>query len=269
MVCDIGPFHISHHPSALFLSSLHSRPLPSRSHESHKNLEFQLCAMAEALLVSLPKVGRGILAKEDQRCPISIEEYGTVPSPSGTIECAVRLSCNHVVESECISIWLTASRGEHSSNTCPVCRYVLFEVEQPEMEASQEVIEHTQIYFDLDRYIYVLALHLDLGYDAAQMAGFIAKNVHERGPMGDHSVVSVAAASLYMASHATGDPRSRHAFSRMNSIAGLGDVGIEDLSRTYDWLYRDRRVLLHEPQLRRVTPWTLESVDAVLPLPQT
>ena len=56
--------------------------------------------MAEAFLARLPKVGRGILAKEDQHCAICMEEYGTVPSASGVIERAVRLSCSHVVGSD-------------------------------------------------------------------------------------------------------------------------------------------------------------------------
>ena len=51
------------------------------------------------------------------------------------------------------------------------------------METDQEVIDHTQIYFALDRYIAVLARHLDLDGGAAQMAAHIANRVHEQGPM--------------------------------------------------------------------------------------
>ena len=67
-------------------------------------------------------------------------------------------------------------------------------------------------------------------------------------------MIAVAAASLYMASHVTGDARSRRAFSRKIAIAGLGDVGVDVLSRTYTRLYQDHQVLLHEPFLRRITP---------------
>ena len=47
--------------------------------------------MAEAFLARLPKVGCGMLAKEDQQCPICMEEYGTMPSTTGMFEHAVRL----------------------------------------------------------------------------------------------------------------------------------------------------------------------------------
>lgn len=225
--------------------------------------------MAEAFLARLPNVGRGILAKEDQHCAICMEEYGTVPSASGIIERAVRLSCNHIVGSECISIWLTTTSGQRRNSTCPVCRHVLYEVEQPRVDIDQEVSDHTQTYSDLDQYIAVLARHLDLNTDAAQMAAHIANRVHEQGSMGDHSEIAVAAASLYMASHAIGDPRSRRAFSRNIAIAGFGDVGADVLSLIYTRLYQDHQVLLHEPLLRGITPWTLSSVYAILPSPQT
>ena len=225
--------------------------------------------MAEAFISRLPRVGRGILFKADQHCPICIEEYGTHPSTSGTIERAVRLPCNYVVGSECISIWLTPIRGQRSNNTCSICWQVLFEIEQPRMRADQEFTEHMEIHFELGRDITILARHFDLTTDVSLMAAYIANGFHDLGPMGDHSVVAVAAASLYMASHATGDPRSRHAVSRAIAIAGLGNVGADVLSQTYTWLYQDRRVLLHEPLLRRITSWTLATVDEVLPLPET
>lgn len=70
------------------------------------------------------------------------------------------------------------------------------------------------------------------------MAEHIANRVHDRGPMGDYSVVAVAAASLYMASHTTGVPRSLRQISRKLAIANLGVVGTNfPLTRAYSWLY--------------------------------
>ena len=137
------------------------------------------------------------------------------------------------------------------------------------MEIDQEVIDHTQGYLNLDRYIAILARHLNLNSDATQMAADMANRVHEQGRMNDQPVVAVAAASLYMASHVTSHPRSRRAFSRKIAIAGFGDIGAGVLSRIYTRLYHDRQVVLHEPLLRRITPWTLSSVYAILPSPRT
>lgn len=139
------------------------------------------------------------------------EEYGTVPSASGVIERAVRRSCNHVVGSECIPIWLTPTRAQHGNSTCPICRHALFEIEQPHMRirsgaqrAHADPLQPRRIYPYLSSFVSISTL-VSLTWPAAHNA----HSIHDQDPMGDHSTVAIAAASVYMASYATGDPRSR------------------------------------------------------------
>ncbi len=223
-------------------------------------------AMAEAFLTRLPTVGRGVLAKEDQQCPICMEEYGTMPSTTGIFEHAVRLPCHHIVGSECISLWLTPSPPSHSKNTCPLCRHIFFEISPSDTEShdDDDHASHMQIHVSLRRQIETLGPYL-LSVDATEMAAEIADRIHDRGPMGDRSLVEISAASLYMASHAMAEPNSLRAISREIAAAGMGDVRIHFIRRTYNWLYQYRRSLIRESVLERFTGLTLDTVDTVLP----
>ncbi len=222
--------------------------------------------MAEAFVARLPTVGPGVLAKEDQQCPICMEEYGTMPSTTGIFEHAVRLPCNHLVGSECISLWLTPSPPSHSKNTCPLCRNIFFEI-PPSHTASDDDDDdslHMHIHVSLRQQIETLGPYL-LSVEATEMAAEIADRIHDRGPMGDRSLVEISAASLYMASHAMEEPNSLRAISREIAAAGMGDVRIHFIRRTYNWLYRYRRSLICESLLERFTGLTLDTVDTVLP----
>ncbi|KAL9071981.1 MAG: hypothetical protein Q9161_003913 [Pseudevernia consocians] len=227
--------------------------------------------MAAVFLARLPKVGRGILAQEDQRCSICMEVYGTTPSASGIIERAVRLPCNHVIGSECISLWLTPSPSQRSSNnTCPVCRYVLFEASSQETETDDDDDDdddawHWQIHVTLRERIHVLGHHLSLSTNVTNMAGHIADRIHDRGPMNGRPLVAIAAGSLYMASYAMYEPRSLQAISRGTVATGMEDIGADVIQRTYDWLHQYRRRLIHEGLLERVTGRTLDIIDIDLP----
>ena len=228
--------------------------------------------MAEAFLASLPKVGRGVLATEDQQCPVCMEEYGTMPSTTGIIERAVRLPCNHVLGSECISLWLTPSPFRHSNNTCPLCRHTLFEVSPSDTEPDDDDDDHDdnhalhmQIHVSLRQHIETLGHHLSLSIQAIDMAADIADRIHDLGPMGGRSLVEVAAGSLYMASFVMEEPRTLGAISREIAAAGMGHVGFAVIRRTYHWLYPYRRRLIRESLLGMTTDLTLDTVDSVLP----
>jgi len=77
--------------------------------------------MATSFIDSLPNVGRGVLDKDNQKCCLCQEEYGTQASTRGIIERPVKLPCNHIMGSECITLWLTGG-----GNSCPLCRHVFF-----------------------------------------------------------------------------------------------------------------------------------------------
>ena len=79
--------------------------------------------MAEEFLRNLPQVGEADLP-EGGECGICQEKYGKVDPQTGTVDTPVRLPCQHILGSDCISKWV--SPDEHGKNTCPFCRYVFF-----------------------------------------------------------------------------------------------------------------------------------------------
>ncbi|KAF6230561.1 hypothetical protein HO173_011098 [Letharia columbiana] len=147
--------------------------------------------MASKFLARLPKVGRGILSKEDQHCSICLEEYGTTPSPNGIIQRAVI-----------------------NAATTPA----------PSISLSERIA--------------VLGHRLSLPTVVITLVVSIADRVHHFGSLGGHSVVAVAAGSLYMASQVMDRPISLQALSRGLAEAGMGDVRIGVIQSAYEWLYR-------------------------------
>lgn len=216
--------------------------------------------MAEAFLAHLPQVSRAILGKEDQNCPICMEDYGTIPSASGIIERAVRLPCNHVVGSECISVWLTPTHGQRGNNTCPVCRRVLFQIERVPTRTGPWYTEHMRIHGLLRERILTLGYRLSLSTEAAAVAVGIANRIHDRGLTDDHSPLTVVAVSLYMASSAMDDPRSLEAIFRGHGIPEVEDVEVPAVDRTLIVICQRARLLLDEPLLQGITQSALEAI---------
>lgn len=95
-----------------------------------------------------------------------------------------------------------------------------------------------QIAISLSERIAVLGHRLSLPTEVITLAVFIADRVHHSGSLGGHSVVAVAAGSLYMASQVMDRPRSLQAVSRGLAEAGMGDVRIGVIQRAYEWLYQ-------------------------------
>lgn len=58
-------------------------------------------------------------------CVICFREYGTIQTAEEVTKAAVRLPCGHVMGSGCIATWLAPANGK---NTCPCCRYKLFDI---------------------------------------------------------------------------------------------------------------------------------------------
>lgn len=220
--------------------------------------------MAEAFLNQLPRVGRGILGKEDQRCSICMEDYGTTQSATGIIERAVQLPCNHIMGSECISIWVfPPTKGGSGNNTCPICRRVLFQVSTPPMSARRA--EHLRIHTVLVNRCASLSAQLGLNPkpEINRMARWIANHFHDRvglelSETDDRPVHAIAAASVYMASHLLGDARS------LGMISSCLDVEEGAISRAYVLLHRRRHDLIDTELLARAG-MGLGAIDEVLP----
>lgn len=76
--------------------------------------------MSELFLADILKIENSVKSDSSQPCCICLQDFGTLTSNTGVIECGVRLPCSHCVGSSCIATWLG------SNNTCPVCRHVFF-----------------------------------------------------------------------------------------------------------------------------------------------
>ncbi|KAF6228013.1 hypothetical protein HO133_007741 [Letharia lupina] len=224
--------------------------------------------MAEEFLAQLRYVRRGVLEKGDQRCFICMEDYGTTPSENGTIERAVILPCNHIMGSECISTWLSPrAQGGAGNNTCPVCRHVLFRrVQRPPIPQPNDA-EHMRIHTVLVNRCVGLSAQLGLNHmpEIAGMARWIANHIHDifafemiERENDDRFVRSVAAASIYMASHLLGDGRS---LEMIESCALSGD---DPIRSAYALLYLHRYDIINTQLLARVG-MGLGSIGDVLP----
>ena len=66
------------------------------------------------------------LPKEEstiEDCPICLEAYGELGADNSIVEHAVRLPCNHIMGSKCITTWLCLIESE---DECPLCRSVVY-----------------------------------------------------------------------------------------------------------------------------------------------
>ena len=72
-------------------------------------------------------------------CIICQDPYGTASDTNIQTEHAVRLECDHIVGSECISKWLL----ERGKNSCPYCRRELFPLlaSESDDESDEELDE--------------------------------------------------------------------------------------------------------------------------------
>ena len=80
--------------------------------------------MAEQFLNQLLETQDQVSSDEKHvQCSICLETCGEMVPETGDFERAVRLPCQHIVGSGCISQWL------QTNNTCPMCRRVFFPAE--------------------------------------------------------------------------------------------------------------------------------------------
>ena len=73
---------------------------------------------------------------EDTKCSICNLKYGDEDPDNYYVEYPVRLPCNHIVGKHCALIWLSPGKGKGNGNTCPLCRYKLFEPWPPQLSGT-------------------------------------------------------------------------------------------------------------------------------------
>ena len=76
---------------------------------------------ARMFLQSLPLLSLTDLPKDNQECPICLEQYHT----SQDNEDPVRLPCDHVVGKDCLLKWMDSCALNANKRTCPICRAML------------------------------------------------------------------------------------------------------------------------------------------------
>ncbi|KAM0800704.1 hypothetical protein BDR22DRAFT_889067 [Usnea florida] len=77
--------------------------------------------MSAKFLATILKLENKPKSGSDQPCCICLQDFGTLSSETGVIECGVALPCCIAsVGSSCIATWC------RTNNTCPVCRHVFF-----------------------------------------------------------------------------------------------------------------------------------------------
>ena len=139
------PSHCQHHqalPSHLIPTHLqlsNHQFTPTRIKHSRPILN-HLKTMAEQFLTQLLGTQNQVSSdeKRSQRS-ICLERCGDMIPETGLIERAVRLPCQHIVGSGCISQWL------QTNNTCPICRQVFFPVESGPDTAEPHFIESPSV----------------------------------------------------------------------------------------------------------------------------
>ena len=196
--------------------------------------------MAEKFLDQLPRVRRGTLGKANQECPICKQEYGTTPSASGIIERAVKLPCDHIMGSECISSWLLAA-----NNTCPICRHNLFQIHTPDPETPPPLETIPTVLSDRCE---VITARLGLRSVVSDLAEYFAGRITDLGGVQragivDSPTLADVAASVYAASHMLDDPRP---MSMVSNVVGLDE---DTVRRAYVYLYTLRHDLVDAEML--------------------
>lgn len=117
--------------------------LPSLPTEdpSNDNVSTPLTGPCTNFVDQLPDITLTDLPADSRSCNICLDNYGSTEDS----ENPVRLPCGHVVGRSCISRWLT------TSNSCPLCRRVLFSHNRamPMTETEmREFMDSTRIHFE-------------------------------------------------------------------------------------------------------------------------
>lgn len=205
-------------------------------------------------------------------------------SDTGIIECQIRLPCNHTLGSACIAKWLK------SNNTCPVCRHVFFPRPADDDDDDDDVDDDddesqivrsgrtSPVYIDTDdegydehlstrvaraariselTFSYSAALHLNASITICSHG--IAEKCGSLNSLPGRSEASIAAASVYMASHIGLQPRT------LREISQLAD----NTEGTIQTVYRRIYAYFHTmpegtwTQICRGLPWHSDDVSNI------
>ena len=185
---------------------------------------------------------------EDQDCVICLQEIGKKDPDTGVAESQVRLPCEHVVGSNCITVWL------RTNNSCPLCRRVFFPAHREQDLEDINVQNQEENYQDEDyqwedeeeeeeqegmeemllRNCQNYSFQLSLGSTTIRLAQAIIKVAQRMYPFCDAisitydiNAVRLVTVAIYIASHFTRHPRSPR------EICGVRDATGHDIRGEY------------------------------------
>lgn len=187
--------------------------------------------MADAFLRELFRAQNRVQnsGEEQMTCVICMEDCGTADRETGLVEFATRLPCKHIVGSDCIAQWL------HSSNTCPICRHVLYPT-QSGLHLEQGLNSAISVFWgDLRVLCGGICAQLSLDPDIQQVAISVAGNLlnssSTNGLFPRNDKDCLIAVCIYIASNITGEARSPREIS-----AVIGGADSHSIRATYEAL---------------------------------
>lgn len=235
-------------------------------------------------------LSRLLSASEDREqsgnCMICLEDYNTLNISTGTVEWGICLPCGHRVGSACIVTWL------QDHNTCPACRASFFSAQpRPYLEhgimgddesraaPGSSSTEDVSILGDdepraapgsssTENEIILVAYVRDFCFvfdddEAFYAVGAVARSMAHRlmGLVRNPSHRSIAAASIYMASHILRYPKSPE------EIPQISGVSADQIRSIYEQIYRNRMHVI-DPRILDEISGDVEGMLALLPRPE-
>lgn len=225
--------------------------------------------MAENFLSQLLTTENRVESKEDGRCSVCLQVYGTL-TDTGAIECEVRLPCNHILGSMCPFTWL------NSHNTCPFCRSEFFPAqprpylehgimghETPNLPVATEwpeILDHDEGYLlETVRHCCSTPYYNDaISSELFRMAEPMAKALRLRVQIDDFGLDTIAGTTVYITSHLLGHPRSPL------EISEVVHVDERQIRSLYTHVYADREALIDSSMLELLGRGRMDDVLTLL-----
>ena len=238
------------------MSQIHIFPLKERT--LHRNMS-QEDFLNRLLSTSANRV-------HSESCMICLEEYNTLNTSTGIIECEVRLPCSHRIGSSCIVTWLRAN------NNCPACRATFFpaqprpnlehgiiDVDRPRAAPVSSPLGQVSPTDSLVTDIFTPLRGSIMSIFVLPVAKSMARHLIDLLRGQSHS--AIAAVSVYMASHVVRRPNSPMEISR---VAG---VSPDQIQSVYRQVYPIRMQVIDAWMLINIAGGDLECMLRFLPPP--
>ena len=207
--------------------------------------------------------------EQSGNCMICLEDYNTLNTSTGIVEFSVHLPCGHWVGSACISTWL------QKHNTCPACRQTFFSAQpRPYLEhgimgdddpRATPAASSTEGLRTIASYVTEFCFIFGDDEDEAFYAvGAVARSMARRlrDLVQNQSQRSIAAASIYMASHVVRHPKS------LREISQIAEVSADQIRSIYEQVYPNRMHVIDPRILEEIAGDDVEGMLTFLPRPE-